>query len=312
MIKRIQNKVAESRLALPVMAVFACLVWVLAGVIQGQWWMQFVCFAVSTYLMVELNNGNALIRIYSRMVSCAFLLMSCASCFLFPSLGGAIVELCFIASFAIAFHCYQDKQSPGWTFYSFLCLGLASLVFVQTLYLVPLFWLLMKVQLNSMSWRTFFASIIGLAMPYWFALCWLLFRDKFELSVTHFQQLAEVRVPFDYSMLTVQQVALYVFVVVLAVTGTIHFWRNSIDDKIRIRQFFSCFITVDAVVLIMLALQPQHYDMLFRMAVVCTAPLIGHFIALTRTRITNIAFFAIVAVGLLLTVLSLWMPSMSL
>ena len=68
MIKRIQNKVAESRFTLPAVAVYGGIIWLLCGLFPQQWWLQFTLFAVSTYLMVELNNSNVLIRIYSRSV----------------------------------------------------------------------------------------------------------------------------------------------------------------------------------------------------------------------------------------------------
>ena len=58
-----------------------------------------------------------------------------------------------------------------------------------------------------------------------------------------------------------------------------------------------------------IALQPQHYDVLIRIMFVCTAPLIGHFLALTHTKVTNIAFFLIVIVTLVVTGYNLWMSS---
>ena len=45
----------------------------------------------------------------------------------------------------------------------------------------------------------------------------------------------------------------------------------------------------------------RHLPFLLRLLIINTAPLIGHFLALTRTRFTNIAFFVIVAVTFLLT-----------
>ena len=293
------------------MVVYACMVWVVAGAVQQQWWMQMACFGVSVFLMVVLNNSNALIRIYSRMVSCSFIALTCAATYLFPSLGGAIVGLCFIASLIIALHCYQDKQSAGWTFYSFLCLGMASMVFVQILYLVPVFWLLMAFQLFALSWRTFLASVVGLLTPYWMASCWLFWQQDWSLLTAHFMPLAQVTFPADYTHVTICQAALYAVVLLAAIIGTVHFYRQSFNDKIRIRQFYSCFITVVIAVLLLLALMPQHFDMLIRMAIVVTSPLIAHFIALTRTRVTNIAFFAIITVVLLLTVASLWIPSLT-
>ena len=78
--KYIQNKVAENRLALSVTIVYAVGVWLLSGFVQENWWIQFGCFALAAFLMLELNNVNALIRIYSRMVSCSFLALLHRAC----------------------------------------------------------------------------------------------------------------------------------------------------------------------------------------------------------------------------------------
>ena len=102
MIKRLQNKIAESRLALPVTSVIAIVLWFVYGLVQQNLWLSSICFAVTTYLMVELNNSNSLIRIYSRMVSCSFMFMICSSVYLFSSLKGRIIEVC-IALFYILF-----------------------------------------------------------------------------------------------------------------------------------------------------------------------------------------------------------------
>jgi hypothetical protein len=62
---------------------------------------------------------------------------------------------------------------------------------------------------------------------------------------------------------------------------------------------------MSAVCLLLTALQPQHFDPLMRLAVVCASPLVAHFLTLSSTRITNIAFFVIAAVILAVTVVNL-------
>ena len=141
--KRIQNKVAESRRTLPLAILYSIAIWLLAGLIQEQWWIQFGCFLLSAFLMVHLNNLNVLIRIYSRIVSVSFIILSSTAVFLFPSISGSIIQTCFIASLMTLYNCYQDRESPGWTFYTFLCLGIASLVDIHILFFVPVFWLMM-------------------------------------------------------------------------------------------------------------------------------------------------------------------------
>ena len=309
--KRIQNRVAESRLTLLVTVLFGLAIWLLCGLIQQQWWIQFACAALSTYLMVELNNGNALIRIYSRTVSCAFIILSCIACFLFPSVEGAIAQLCLVASLLTLYHTYQDKASPGWTFYTFLLLGLASLVKVHVFFFVPVYWVIMAFFTYSLSWRTFLASIFGLTVPYWFlaSIVLLRFQDAFTTFTNHFLPLSKFQIPFDYSLVSIPEILTYAFVIILAITGIIHYLRNSYNDKIRIRQIYYSLILLDVIALVFVCIQPQHYDLMMRCTVIATSPLIAHFLTLTHTRITNIAFCIIMGTAVLLTVLHLWISS---
>jgi hypothetical protein len=59
-------------------------------------------------------------------------------------------------------------------------------------------------------------------------------------------------------------------------------------------------------VMVFIALQPQHFDPLIRIVIICASPLVAHLLTLTSSRITNIAFFVILAVCLLITGINLW------
>lgn len=308
--KRQQNHVAESRLTLPVVLAYATAVWLLGGLLQHQLWLQFTCFLVTTYLMVMLNNSSALIRVYSRTVSSSYAVMTCAAAFLFPSLPGAFVAMCLAGCLLMLFFTYQDKVSMDFTYYAFLCLGLASLAFVHALLLIPLFWLFMVFQLTSFSWRTLGASVLGVLTPYWLLLPVVIFRKQWYWPVSHFSALANIQPIGRVDLLSANQLLVWLFVTVLAVTGIVHYWRNSYADRIRIRQLYSIVIAMVAVTTTFMLLQPQHYDMLLRLLIISTSPLIAHFLTLTYTRFTNYAFYAICAVALLLTLLNLWMPSL--
>ena len=257
--------------------------------------------------MVELNNINALIRIYSRMVSCSFLAMSCMLCFLFPSTSGAITAPLIIGSMVSLFVGYQDKLAAKPSYYAFLLIGLASLTFVHILFFVPLIWLLMAFLLQCLSWRTWVASILGLLTPYWFGCCWWAWQQDFTFVFNHFMALGDFARPLDFSLLTVPQIISLAVVMLFAVIGIVHYIRKYHDDKIRIRLIYGIFIWTDLAAALFLVLQPQHYDHLIRMMVINTAPLIGHFLALTRTRWTNMAFYVIVSIVLITTGINLWM-----
>ena len=129
--KRIQNRIAESRWTQAYVVSAAALVWVIAGIYNPSVIVPGICLLLSTYLMMELNNANALIRIYSRMVSCSFIVFSTMAVFMFPSIQSAIIMLGFVGFYTFAFRCYQNTHAPGWTFYAFFCIGMSSIESTQ-------------------------------------------------------------------------------------------------------------------------------------------------------------------------------------
>ena len=311
--KRLQNRIAESGLVLPLMSLYALVVWLLAGLLRHWWWPQLACFILSAYLMVELNNANSLLRVRSRMVSGVFIGLSCTMSFLFGSLSGALVQLFFIASLLLLFSLYQSPQLLGRIFYAFLLLGLSSLLSVYMLLLVPLLWLLMATHLQSMTWRGLFASLIGLVTPYWFVSLWFILQRDFTLPAAYFAALTAFIPPPDaYAAAFADPWALgrllaYVLTAVLSVVGVVHFWRQGIDEKIRTRLLYGFFAWLTAALLLLVALQPQLYDPLMRMALVCASPLVAHFMTLSSSRLTNIAFFVILAAALAVTAAGLFL-----
>ncbi len=308
MATRLQNRVAGSRLTLPVAAVYGVAVW-LAGGLMGGLWIQFVCFAASVCLMVELNNSCALIRVYSGMVPAAFIGLTCAVVFISPSISGAWAGLFALASLAMLFRCYQDKMSAGHTFYAFACLGVSSLFYVQMLYYAPVFWLMMAFFIRSMSWRTLAASVLGLCLPYWLCVPIMMYTCGLSAMGDSLSELAETGRVCDFSALTVNQVATFGLVALLCLAGTVHCYRQRMDDKIRTRMFYNCFVTLSVASAALAVLLPRLYDPVMRMMAIGTAPLMAHFMALTKTRLTNVAFCLIVVAVVLLTAFNLWMPS---
>lgn len=249
--------------------------------------------------MVELSNGNALLRIRSRMVSVCFMSLLCMMSPLFGSLPGAFTLVFVIIATLLLLSTYQDKCSPGRVFYAFLFVGLASITFVQILFLLPLLWLLMATQLQSLSWRSLFASLLGTALPYWLATPWFIYQRDFSLLTSHFEQLAEFQASFQFSTIAPSLWVAYALVVVFTMIGIFSFWHHSYQDKIRIRLLYGFFTWMAVVFLILIVLQPCLFDPLMRLAVVFASPLIAHFLTLTNSRITNIMFIVMMVLTVL-------------
>ena len=267
-----------------------------------------MCFVASVYAMIQLNNINLMIRIYSRSVSAAYILLSCIAVWLFPSLHGAVIQLGTTLILLLLFACYQDTQARGKTFYIFMILSIMSMLEPHCLLFIPIIWFLMATTVYSLSIRTFLSSIIGLITPYWLYSGWLLFNnpENPEIALSFADRFAEIQWSIDYGALTRAQIIYAALLVVLFLIGAIHFWMTSYMDKIRVRQIYTSLILLTLYTILLLAVQPQMYNVLIYMLTIAVSPIIAHFVSLTRTRMSNIFFFVLMATILILTGVNLW------
>lgn len=301
MSKFLQNRVAESPLLLPFASALTLMVWALAG--GGV--VSLACLAATAWLLVELNNGNALLRVRSHAVSSSFLVLQSLGGALLFDVRGSLAQLAFVGALFLLFTTYQDRQATGRTFYAFLCLGLGSLLWPGMLVYVPLVWLLMATRLLNISLRSWAASLLGLLTPYWFYGAWLLWQGALpDLTLVSSYTI-------DLSLWSAagpMQTALLVFVAVVSLLGIIHFWSRSYEDRIRVRMLFGFFTSITLYTFVWIALWPAHFSMLLRLAFVGAAPLMAHFMAHTHTRPTRICFIAVAIAAAVIAVLNLWMP----
>lgn len=272
----------------------------------GQW-MTFALLLAATLMMAELNNGYSLIRIYSRMVSCSFMVMITMCLTLFESVKVAIVMVALIAFLLLIFRAYQNPGAVGWVFYAFVALGIGSVVFPKTLLFMPVLWIIMAVNVLCFNLRTLIASLLGIIAPYWFVAAWLIYKGDTGYLVAHFLSVLQFDSVCQFGILNIHQVLTFAFVLVLAVIGAVHFFLYSYQDRIRIRLMYETFVVLDACSVIFAILQPQYFDEMLGASIVTTATLIGHFLALTHSRLSNITTFVLAGFTLALTVFNLWL-----
>ena len=306
--KYLQNKIAESRLALPLTAITVIALWLLTGLRGPLQWEPLAFILTGTYLMVELNNRNALMRTYSRMVSCSFLVFDLAVFSLFSNYHVGLVQISAILTYLLLFHAYQDKEAHDKIFYAFCILGVASIFEVKVLWLVPVLWILLATCLMAMSLRNFLASVFGLLTPYWLVIGYNTYEGHITI-LTHFEGLTTFGPIADFSTLPLWMLVTLGLLLLLTIIGTIHFLHYSYNDKIRTRMLFEIFITMSFLSLAFIVLQPTYSNVLIPLLIVNMSPLVGHVITFTHTRFTNIAFavLSLVTLGVLLMNL-LWQP----
>ena len=168
--------------------------------------------------------------------------------------------------------------------------------------LLALSTLLMAVRLQAFSLRTFCASLLGLITPYWLVAGYFLYQADYTTPLNHFTELTQFALPatIDISQ-HLHPLVTFAFIVVLTFTGIIHFLRQRSKDKLRTQIIYELFLIVTLFTIVFFVLQPQHNDFLLRILIIHASIFIGHFIALTRTKITNIAFIVIFILTLAIT-----------
>ena len=183
--KRLQNKIAESRYALVTSIAALAATWGSFILTSNERLIALALILATTLVMVRLNTIHAIMRTYSRMVSCSFLAISAIALPYFIAPANAALPLCFSIIYTLLFFSYQDNSAVGIIFLAFLVLGIASLIYIPVLFLVPIFWIIISTRMLAMSPRTFFASILGLITPYWFAAAYCLYAANIDLLTNH-------------------------------------------------------------------------------------------------------------------------------
>ena len=189
-----------------------------------------------------------------------------------------------------------------------MSLGIAGIFFPQIVFLVPLLWIILFSKVLAGSIKTLTASILGYLTPYWIIGGYLVYKDELSVGYDYIAQLTQFEPIGIYNQIELKAYLFFGFLMLLTLVGTIHFLRNSFLDKIKTRMIYEALMVINIGCIVFLILQPQHYSFLIRLIIVNTSPFIGHFITLTRTRLTNITFIVFTLSAVALTLYTLWMP----
>ncbi|MGN0054416.1 MAG: hypothetical protein ACI378_10230 [Bacteroides sp.] len=327
--KRLQGKVTTGRWTLPLAVLIALTGWLLmvlllpdkaftGGRTGYPLWQHYVGSRLSApwglllnlllcggigCLLIGVNNSFALIRMRASVQTALYYLLMAACPTLYMPGAGGVAALLMWPSLYFLFRSYQSAHPPVHLFHSFLCLGIGSLAFPQLTWLAPLFWIGASL-FRSFSGRSFFASLLGWSIPYWFLLghaFWhgdmALFCQPFHELVT-FTPIRWMTEPWQWA--TVGYLALFYLI------GAGHCLLMSHDDKLRTRSFLRFLTWLGGILLLYVCLQPDKGMEMLSSLTAVTALLGGHYLVLTGGRWSNIVFILLMAGWLLLYLWNLW------
>lgn len=308
---KFHNRIGRSVVTLPLCAMLAI----------GMWWLPQRAFtpdlivgllltAFTAYVILETNNTYQVIRVRSRMVSSVWLFG--AGCFItmHPFSPSLLAAFCLSVGIYLLFQTYQQSQPTTDTFHAFLLLSLGSIVLPPVLFLAPFFLWYLLVFMRSLSFRSFLAAFVGLALPFWFWIGWLLWQEDLSplfswwndlLAYCHMgifgmtdaivesrgavlQGLLESITPAD-----LVDNAPFVTLAFLTLWTSFYYLTNSYDDKIRTRMMMYIYLMTSWVILLFALFTFQFTPFTPLLLLSCT-PLVAHYFTLRNTWLAALVF----------------------
>lgn len=305
---RFHNKVATSYLTLPVAALLSTILWWSQGIFTKDQMFGWIVCGLMTYLWVETNNTYSLLRVRSQMTPALFALLTSAMFFLHPLQDGSFVACCMLASYYLLFGAYQQSLAITPLFHAFLFIGIGSLFFPQMLYFVPFYLWYSSLHLRALTWRTFWAAMTGILLPYWFMAGYYLYLGDFAPFLSHIRELSTFQ-PLDHtnkSCWNLLRISSVSYVVFFSLIGILHYVRTSFNDKIRTRMYLYILMSQEILITVLLLLQPVHFNILAGLLVMNSVPFISHYFALTHSRFSYILFILLILGFIALAAINLW------
>lgn len=258
---------------------------------------------------METNGIQNIIRIRTRMMACVWLVLSSCLAFMHPFDTPAISAVCMAFSYYLLFRCYQLYDATAWIFHSFLFLGIGSLFSAVMLPMGLLFYIYLIIFLRSLSWRGFWAGILGLAIPYLGWGAWSFLMDKtdgmFSFIISHFKWHS---ISWEtITCLPVNRMISMGTVILLSLVGVIHYLHTKYNDKIRVRMILYIYTLQTILLILYLFLQPQEFQNTMALLVVSACPIIAHFFSLTKSRMSNAFFILSIFLCATMAYFNLWM-----
>ena len=286
----LRSRIVTGTFTLPLTAAFVLVVWLIHGLLDWRCWAGLGATALIAYMMVELNNRNALLRIRSRMMGCSFLVLYCTLPFLHDWDVGSIATGCLMMAYFMLFASYGEVRSSGKVFYAFAFTGLASLFYPPYALVALALSVSMLFQLRILLGRNFWASLLGFALPYWFVGAWHLWQRTFIEWSTSLLQGWHFTLP-QIQHLPPHILGTFGVVAGLALISMLHYKNTAYNDKIKVRMFFYTIITVEVLLLLGCLFLSTDHDIMLRLLVLNSAPLIAHQLSLARGRGSEFWFY---------------------
>ena len=193
---RIQYNVASSEFTLPLCVILAAAMWWLPQqMFSVRCLLGLILCLLTTFVVMETNAQQHIIRIRTRMMSCVWLVLAASLSFMHP-LGEPIVAAAFLCvSYLLLFRSYQRHRPQVIVFHASLLLGRGSFCAPIMLAMAIPYFLYLAIFLRSLTKRAFWAGILGIIVPYWCYAVWCFVTGNLQSFLDRLTEMAQYEIP---------------------------------------------------------------------------------------------------------------------
>ena len=259
---------------------------------------------LSAFVMQRINDMEMLIRERTRLPLMFMILLISTNAGLIPVKEVSVVLICLVFMIYEFFDSYQLPESTGRFFNAGLLIGIAGLFMPQVLWYVPLLWIGMY-QFRSLSYKSFFASLIGVFIIYWFVIAWCVWEHDFSMFESLFSSLASINVFSNATLLQYYRIG-FVVVLLLLITASFYIKMNAYNNSVRVRQMLSFLLNMSAWTLVLLFLYSNDMDSFLAILYIPVSVVIVYFIENVRYRFRFVLYYSTLILLLCFYLMRVW------
>ena len=298
---KLQNRIGQSIVTLPICALLVLILWWLPqGSYSQDYAVALVLTALIAYIITETNNTYMLLRTRSRMIASVWLFASACMGLIHPFLPSTLGTFCLAASYFLLFRTYQQTEPVTDVFHTFVMLSLGGLFFSPIFLFAPFFLWYLIVFMRALTLRTLFASLLGLALPFWFWGGWQLLQGDFSPLLSWWDTLPfhiHINVPLpettEVSAISLLSMGMknggelfwLLLLSLLSLWTGIAYLTHSYDDKIRTRMMLYVYVFQTVLTLFSSVLLSGYFPYFYFLPVLLlnASPLMAHYFTLRNT-----------------------------
>ena len=256
------------------------------------------------FVLHHINDKEMLISERTRLVFMFFVLLISANAGLLPFSEVMVVLLCFVFMLNQLLSTYQLPEATGKMFNVGVLIGVSGLFIPQTLWFVPLAWIGMY-QFQSLSYRSFMASLIGVLVIYWFVLAWCVWTNDFFMFTTLFAELTDFQFFTLFASLRYDHIG-FIMLLILFFIAFFNIKMDAINNRVRVRQMLSFLLFMSIWSLGLISIYGGNTDAFIALLYLPLSVILAYLFENMRHRLRFMIYYFVVALSLISFFLRVW------